>query len=98
MPFIAALLGGLAMMMGSMVGRVLLALGIGYVTYKGLDVTATFLLDYIKTGFSTMPQEVLQFLAWTWIDKAIGMIFSAWAASIALSGLAGGLTKMKIKG
>lgn len=98
MPFIAsAIIGALATTMGSLVGRVLLALGIGFVTYKGVDTAAGFLLDQIKSGFSQMPVDVLNFLAWTWIDKAIGMIFSAWAASMALQGIAGAVTKMRIK-
>lgn len=84
-------------MMASLIGRALLALGIGYVTYSGVDVAATFLLNQVKDGLSQMPAEVIQFIAWTWLDKAIGMIFSAWAASMALSGIASGLTKMRIK-
>lgn len=97
MPFIAALWGALIPMMGTMAGRLLIALGVGYVTYKGMDVTATFLLDSIKSSLSAMPVEVLNFLGFCWIDKAIGMIFSSWTASIALKGIAGGITKLKIK-
>lgn len=97
MKFIIAAIGMLIPVMSTLVGRVLLALGIGYVTYKGMDVTASFLLNQIKDGLSQMPTEVIQFLAFCWIDKAIGMIFSAWMASIALKGLASGMTKLKIK-
>lgn len=96
MPLIAALWGALIPIMSTLVGRVLLALGIGFVTYKGMDATVTFLLDTIKSSLSGMPSEVLQFLAFCWIDKAIGMIFSAWSAALALRTIASGITKMKI--
>ena len=39
--FLLALLGGLGQIAGNMVGRVLLALGIGYVTYQGLSILLT---------------------------------------------------------
>jgi hypothetical protein len=81
---IAALLGGLAMSASSLVGRVLLALGLSYVTYSGFDLAVTWLLNEIKANFSGMPVDVIQFLAWLWVDKAIGMLFAAYAASIAI--------------
>jgi len=93
-----SLLGGLLSIAGSMVGRVLLALGIGFVTYKGVDVSTAFLVDQIKSNMAGLPIEILNFLAFCWVDKALGMIFSTWTACIAVSGLAGGLTKFKIKG
>ena len=37
--FIAALIGGLVSAAGSLVGRVLVSLGIGYVVFSGLDVS-----------------------------------------------------------
>ena len=98
MPFLMSLLGGLLSIAGSMVGRVLLALGIGFVTYKGVDVSTAFLVDQIKSNMAGLPIEILNFLAFCWVDKALGMIFSTWTACIAVSGLAGGLTKFKIKG
>ena len=98
MPLLMALLGGLLSIAGSFAGRVLLALGIGYVTYKGVDVSTDFLVNQIKSNMAGLPVEILDFLAFCWVDKGLGMIFSTWTACIAVSGLAGGLTKMKIKG
>lgn len=98
MPLLMALLGGLLSIAGSFAGRVLLALEIGYVTYKGVDVSTDFLVNQIKSNMAGLPAEILDFLAFCWVDKGLGMIFSTWTACIAVSGLAGGLTKMKIKG
>lgn len=102
MPFIAMLLSGLmgalAMSMASLVGRVLLALSIGFVTFTGMDVGVNWVLDNIKSSIGGMPAEILDFLAWVWIDKAITMVFSAFTVALAFQ-MAGGnsLTKMVVK-
>lgn len=93
-----ALLGGLVSIVGSVVGRVLLALGLSYVTYSGFDVGITWLLDEIKSSISAMPSDVVDFLAWLWVDKAIGLLFSTYSAALVVKGLSSGkLTKLIMK-
>lgn len=98
MPFIVALLGGLLTVAGSMVGRILLALGMGYVTYSGFDVGVTWLLDQIKSNIGSMGADTVSFLAYMWVDKAIGLIFSAYSAALVVK-MAGStkLTKLITK-
>jgi hypothetical protein len=98
MPFLLALGGLLLEICASMAGRVLLAIGIGYVTYSGFDLSVSWLLDQIKSNVSSMGAETVSFLAWLWVDKAIGMIFSAYSAALLIK-MAGGtkLTKMITK-
>lgn len=95
MPLLMALLGGLLTIAGSMVGRVLLALGMSYVTYSGFDFSINWLLDRIKDNMAALPSDVVAFLAWCWVDKAIGMLFSAYAAALVVK-LAGGTTLTKL--
>lgn len=95
MPLLMALLGGLLSIAGSMVGRVLLALGMSYVTYTGFDLSINWLLSDIKNNMSSLPSEVVSFLAWCWVDKAIGMLFSAYSAALVVK-LAGGTTLTKL--
>lgn len=97
--FLAPLGGLLLTLTGSLVGRVLLAMGIAYVTFKGSDITIAFLLTNIKSSIGGMPAEVVSFLAYLWVDKAIGMLFAAFtvAMSFKLAGSAG-VTKMVTKG
>jgi hypothetical protein len=95
MPLLMALLGGLLTIAGSMVGRVLLALGMSYVTYSGFDLSINWLLNRIKDNMSSLPSEVVSFLAWCWVDKAIGMLFSAYSAALVVK-LAGGTTLTKL--
>lgn len=99
MPLLMSLLGGLLTIVGSVVGRVLLALGMGYATYSGFDVAVTWLLDQIKSNIGAMPADVVGFFAFMWVDKAIGLVFSAYTAALVVK-LAGStkLTKLVTKG
>ena len=98
MPLVWAFGGLLLQIAASLVGRVLLALGIGYVTYSGFDVGVTWLLTQIKSNISSMGSDTVSFLAWLWVDKAIGLIFSAYSAALVVK-MAGStkLTKMVTK-
>lgn len=97
--FVSALMGGFSMMMGSLIGRALLALGMGYVTYKGFDVAVGWLLTQIKSNMAGLPSEIVNFMAFLWVDKAIGLVFSAYAAAAGIR-MAGGtsMTKLVTKG
>lgn len=98
MPLLVALLGGLVSIVGSVVGRVLLALGLSYVTFKGFDIGVDWILSQIKSGVGSMPGEIVDFLAFMWIDKAIGVMFSCWTACMAVKMLGGGaITKLVMK-
>jgi hypothetical protein len=99
MGLINALWGALALILPSLVGRVLVAMGIGYVTFKGFDLTVGWLLTQIKGNFAGMPAEVISFLGWLWVDKAIGMIFSAYSAAMLVKlAASANVTKMVTKG
>lgn len=93
-----ALGGVLLQIAGSLVGRVLLAMGIGYVTYKGVDVSTTYLVNMVKDSIAGLPAEIIDFLAFCWVDKGLSLIFSTWTSCIAFSGIGAGLTKMRMKG
>lgn len=88
------LVGVLAGSIGSLVGRALLALGIGFVTYKGADVGVTALYSYVKASFAGAPASVVQLLAYLWVDKAISLMFSAFTAALAIRTAASGLTRI----
>ena len=94
--FIPALLGGLATIAASLVGRVLLALSIGFVTYTGAQIGISAILVSVKSAFSGAPSDVVSLLAFLWVDKAIGMMFSAFTAAMTIKGV-GSITKMQVR-
>lgn len=91
----AVVVGVLLEIMASTVGRVLLALGMGFVTFSGTNVAITFLENAIKDSISTMPAQIVSFLAWCWVDKAISLMFSTYAVCMAFK-LAGSTVMRKI--
>lgn len=96
--FIAALLGGLVQASASIAGRVLIALGIGYVTYQGIDLLLDSLKSQIVGLLTSVPPQFVQVLSTLKIDVAISITFSAIAARLVLQGLtSGALTKMVVK-
>ncbi|HJW54709.1 MAG TPA: DUF2523 domain-containing protein [Burkholderiaceae bacterium] len=92
------LIGGLAQATASLVGRALLALGIGYVTYSGLNVGIDAIYSSVRSSFGGLPSDVASLMAYLWVDKAISTVFSAFAAALAVK-MAGraSITKMVVK-
>ena len=96
--FIAALIGGLVSAAGSMVGRVLIALGVGYVSYKGMDILFSSIKSLMLSNLSGLPAGVIGLFGILKIGTDVNILFSAITIRFTLNGLTGGaLKKMVIK-
>jgi len=95
--FVPALVGALAAAMGSFVGRALIALGVGFVSYKGIDLGLNSLRDLAISNVKGMPVQVVGFLAYLWVDKALTVIFSGVAVALSMRMIGGSVKKMVIK-
>lgn len=96
--FLAALLGGLVQAAGSFVGRALIALGIGYVSYQGINALLTWIKLQVVAYLVGAPATVVAIMGLLKIDVAVSIIFSAIAARLVLQGLTSDkVTKMVIK-
>lgn len=93
MPIVAAIAGMLLQLSASIVGRVLLALGMGFVTFKGFNVLTDSMIAEVKASFSGFPSDVTNFLAYLWVDKALGVLFSAYTAAAAIKMAGSGMVK-----
>ena len=95
---IPAIWGALAPVLGSLVGRVLLALGISFVTFVGLSVGVDAIKSAAIGSFGGLPSDVLGLMGYLWVDKAITTVFSAFTASLAIKLASGNsITKMVMK-
>lgn len=99
MPYIIGLLwGGFLLILESSVGRILIALGISFITYQGIDT----LLDSILSqalSYLNVNASISSMIGLTRIDQCINVVCSAVAAKYALAGLTGGkFTKLKLGG
>lgn len=95
---VAWLLGVLGPVLMSVVGRVLVALGIGVVTYAGMDVALEALRTQVIQNLGALPATIVTVLYQTKVDQALNIIVSALLGSIAMRGIAGSITKFVHKG
>lgn len=93
--FVAAILGGLLQIAASMVGRVLLSLGMSFVVFSGINVGFDLLKNAVINNMQGMPADLVQLLAYLWVDRALSLIMSSYSAALALK-MAGGTTITKL--
>lgn len=91
--FVAAIGGMLINLVGTLVGRVLIALGISVVTYTGITVTLDALKDQAISAFSGLPPEVFGILGILKVGQCISIVTSAIAAKLVIDGLSGDTIK-----
>lgn len=87
--FIAAIGGMLINLVGTIVGRVMIALGISVVTYTGLSATLDWLKVQAVGAFQGMPAEAVQLAAYMQVGTCISIVTSAMAARAVINGLQG---------
>lgn len=91
MPWIVSvLLGGLLQIVGSVVGRVIVSLGFGYVEYTGINL----LIDKVRDDASGLLANVGASSLAEWagffrIDVHISIVISAIGVKVALNALGG---------
>lgn len=95
--FLPALIGALAAAMGTLAGRVLIALGIGFVTYKGIDVGVEALKQSVISGVQSQSADIVGLLGYLWVDKALTVIFSAFTVALSMKAIGGSVKRMVAK-
>ena len=85
--FVAAIGGMLINLVGTLVGRVLVALGLSVITYTGVNATIETLKTQAVQSFSALPPEVFGMLGVMRVGQCISIITSAIAARLLLDGL-----------
>lgn len=97
MPWIlAALVGGFASGIVQGIIKSLLAIGVGFVVYEGIDYVMTQINNGILTNLGALPfQGILAVLK---VDKCINVLMSAATVRLLLSGVTNGvIKKMEIR-
>ena len=87
--FVAAIGGMLINLVGTLAGRILVALGISVVTYTGINATLDGLKSQAISSFTALPPEVISMLSMMRVGQCISIVSSAVAARLLLNGLTG---------
>lgn len=95
--FLPYIIGGIASAMATLVGRALIAMGIGFVTYTGVDLALTEMQNLVISGVRGLPADMVSLVGYLWLDKALSVIFSAITTAVSLRYLGGSVKKMVYK-
>jgi len=76
-------------LVGTLAGRVLIALGIGVATFTGVNASLTWLKDQAVSSIASLPPEVMGMLGTMKVGVAISIVTSAITARLILNGLSG---------
>lgn len=90
---VSTLLGGLLTIVGSLVGRVIVALGFAAVSYGGISTTLGWLKDSAVAALIGLPPDVVGMLGAMKVGQCISIVSSATVARLLLNGLTSGTVK-----
>ena len=94
--FIAALWGALIPMLGSVVARVLVSLGIGYVAFSGVDSSIAWVKAQFISGMSGLPATAVGLAGVLKVDVCVSMLLSALVMRLTYQGLTSGVMKRMV--
>ena len=95
--FVAALLIPLLRLTDSFVGRVLIALGLGFVSYQGIDTSLDWVLSVVTDNLVNVDGTVAGIMGVLRIDQIVTILLSAVAVRIGLNGMAEGARRLVAK-
>lgn len=91
-----ALIGWLIQAAGTLVGRVLISLGISYLSYKGLDAMVTAAKDQFFQSLGGVSGTTVGLLGVLKVDVCVNMICSALVGRLTLAGMTSGAVKKMV--
>lgn len=97
---VAVLWGAFYAMIGSLVGRVLASLGMGFVSYTGINFMLNQIKQLVISQFAGAGSVILGVLYTAKLDVCISIIFSAVLIRFTLAGMSaanGTMKQIKVK-
>lgn len=91
--FIAAMGGMLISLVGTLVGRVLIALGISVASFTGMKVLLNSFKENAINALISLPPDVLNMLSMMKVGVSLNIIMSAILTRLLLNGLSGDTIK-----
>jgi hypothetical protein len=71
----------------NLVARILMSLGVSFVTYTGFDTVLNYAFGMVKTSITGLPHNILCLLGLASVDIALNLLFSAYACRIAMAAM-----------
>lgn len=67
--------------------KLLIALGVSFVTFTGFSLGLSAIKNYVSENFNSMPSDAFQLLMMAGLGQALGLIFGAFAFNVAMSSI-----------
>jgi hypothetical protein len=97
-PLIAsALIGSLAAAASSLVGRVLIALGVSYLTFTGVDALLSNLTAAINSRMDGVPSDLAAWLGILKVQTSISILIAAFTTRLAMVAIGGTFKKAVLR-
>ncbi|RMX09035.1 DUF2523 domain-containing protein [Vandammella animalimorsus] len=88
LPALAPVIGGILLYITTgVVFRALAALGIGYMTYTGINALLAYIKNEMLSAFGSLPPQIFQLLGYMQVGTAFNIILSACVIRLTLRGL-----------
>lgn len=95
--WVASIVGGLIEVAGTIVGKVLLSLGLGYAVFTGVDTSIGWARDAFFQSLAGLPAGAVGVLALLKIGVCVSMLVSALTTRLTIQGLTGGTLKRMVQ-
>lgn len=89
-----ALLLFLTVILPPLIWATLRTIGMGLVSYIGLDITMTNLRDYIFTTYSGLPSELISIMGIAGVDIAIKIIMTSYVVAFSVRHTVSGIKRL----
>ena len=93
-PIAVAIWTWLAAAIPPLIINILVAMGVGFITYSGADLAIDAVGTYVQNQMSGLPGYMLQLIGKLQMDTAISMILAAYAARFAVQAVNGALSRV----
>lgn len=93
----AAIFSFLSTIAAPLVKNVLVALGIGMVTFAGFQLMVNQAKSWVQSSFSGLPSDVIAILGLAKVDVAVNIVFAAVITRAVVAGMnkaTGGISKL----
>jgi len=96
--FLGALIGALISALGTLVGKILISLGIGYLVFSGVDTSIAWAKAYTISHISAAGGNVVLVAGALRVGSCISILTSALTTRLIINGLTSGtMRKMVVK-
>lgn len=96
MPLLAVFYEWLVALVPVLVAKAIIALGIGVVSYTGINALFTGIEALVRNSFSGIPSQYIGLIGLCGVDVAVNITLSALAAKLALDVVGGAVNKITL--